>query len=144
FLRGYIRDTLDRVQHGLRPDAAIEAKDVCSPFFQTFCENFRRRAFETIAVLFDRHLRDQRAITDIPYAANCRIDLIQIEECFQNESIDATVEQCLSLFSKDHPCLFDRGLAPWFDADSERTDRSGDEYFCACDLSRDPRSLDVD
>src|SRR5262249_35327045 len=142
--RRHIRDAFDGIQHDLGPNAAVQAKYIGSPFFQALCEHFRWRAFQAVAVFFDGHLHHQRPVRYIPYAANSRVNFIQIEKRFQNEYMDATVDERLCLFSKNNLRFFNRGLAPRLDANSQRADSPGYQDIIAGDVASDPGALNVD
>ena len=65
-----------------------------------------------------------------------------ISESLQDEKIHAAFFERLGLFAKDFPEMFRRRLA-LIPEDAERPDRSGDQDFLACGLSRLARDFDA-
>ena len=109
-------------------------------------ELLRRRAVERVAVLFGRHLRDDRQVRHAAHGVDRGADLVQVAERLEDEQVDAAVGERLRLLAEILARLVDAGLAPRLDADAERPDRAGDvgllarrraRAICApCDVDR--------
>ena len=132
------------IQHRLRTDAAVQSQDIGAPIRHSLGEDFRWRSFETIAVLFNRHLGDQRPIAHFSHALNGSMDFVQIGECFEDENIDAARQKRLRLFAENIARFIDGHLSPGFDPNSERTNRPRNIYAVSRGFARDARALDVD
>ena len=109
-----------------RSDAAIDADDIGAPSLHVGGKLLGRRPIESVAVIFDRHLRNDRQRRHAPDRADRRAHLVQVSEGFEDEQIDLAVEQCLRLFAKHRLGFVEAGLAPGLDAYAERTDRARD------------------
>ncbi len=79
-----------------------------------------------------------------PHGVDGRADLVQVAERLEDEQIDAAVDERLRLLAEVLARLVDAGLAPRFDADAERPDRSGHVGAVARGTPRDLHAGDVD
>ena len=140
------RHPLDRLEHRRRPDGAVDAENRRAPALQLRRELLRRRAVERVAVLFGRHLRDDRPIGHAAHRVDRGADLVHVAERLEDEQVDAAVGQRLRLLAEVLARFVDAGLSPRLDPDAERPDRAGDVGLAACrgGAARDPRPLDVD
>src|SRR5262249_51331457 len=135
---------LDRVEHRRRTDRTVDPDDRRAALLERRGELLRRGAVERIAVLFGGHLRDDRQIRDAAPGVDRRADLVEVAERLEGEQNDAAGRERPGLLREVLPRLVDAGLAPGLDANSERTDRSGDVRPIVGGVSRDPRALLVD
>jgi hypothetical protein len=118
------RHPLDRLEHRRRSDRAIHADHRGPPPFELGRKLLRRRAVERVAVLVGRHLGDDRQVRQRADGVERRADLAQVAERFENEQVDAALEQRPHLLQEIFARLVDTGLPPRFDADAERPDRA--------------------
>ena len=112
--------------------------------FELRHERLRRHAVQRVAVVFRRHLRDDRQVAHAADGANRRADLVDVAKRLEHEQIDATVDERRGLLAEMLFRLVDAGLAPRLDANAERADRAGDVGVVARRVPRDLRPLDVD
>lgn len=138
------RDALDRLQHGRRPDTAVDADHVRAERFEGRRELFGRRAIEGVAVLLDGHLGHDGQRAGRTHGADGRAHLRQVAEGFEHEQVHATLEEGIDLLPEEGLGFIHAGLTPGLDTHAERTDGTGDEGLAARGGPRQPRPLDVD
>ena len=136
--------SLDGLEHRRGTDGAVDADHGRATPFELGSEALGRRAVERVAVLFGRHLRDDRQVGDLARRVDGGADFVQIAERFQDEQIDAALDERLGLFAKVLARLVDTRLAPWLDPDAERADRPGDVGILPCRAAGDSHAFDVD
>src|ERR1017187_4002403 len=122
-------NSLDGVQHGDRPDTAVDAKHVDIPFRQPGGKSLRIRTVEAVAVFINRDLGNDGKLRIHIAAGEYRlVQLFDVAKGFQHQQIDAPFDQGRDLFAKCRPGLFKRSLPQRLNADTERADRSGHPY----------------
>ena len=140
----YARDALDRLEHRGRPDAAVQADDGGALFFELLNEKLGGRAVQGVAILFRRHLRDNRERRQAAHRTDGGTDLVQIAESLEHEQVDAAFEERRRLLAEVRLCFVDARLSPGFDTYAERPDRASDERLIVGRPPREPGSLGVD
>ena len=127
-----------------RADAAIHADDVGASPLHLRRELFGRRPIQAVSIVLDRHLRHDRQRRHATNCRNRRPHLVQIAKRLEDKQVDAALDQCLGLLAEVRLGFVGPHLAPWLDADTERTDGSGHVRLVACRLTGDTRAFDVD
>ena len=97
-----------------------------------------------MAVVFRRHLCDDRQVAHAADGANRRADLVDVAKRLEHEEIDATVDERAGLLAKMLFRLVHARPSPRLDTNAERADRAGDIGVVARRMPRDLRPLDVD
>ena len=117
---------LERLEHVRGTDAAIDADEIGPCRLQRRRELLRRRAVERVAIVLDRHLRHDRQRADAAHGGNRRADLVQVAKRFEDEEVDAAVDERLCLFAK-YASASSRPIRPHGSMrKTKRTDRAGD------------------
>ena len=91
-------------------------------FLEFWSEALRRRAILRIAVLFGRHLGDDRQVGHRADGVDGRADLVEVAKGFEDEQIDPAREKGFGLLAEVVACLVHAGLAPGLDPDAQRSD----------------------
>ena len=89
-------------------------------------ELLRRRSIEAVAIVFDCHLRNDRRCRDAPHRADRGANLVQVAERLEDEQIDTAGDKRLGLLAKERLRLIGPHLAPGLDANTQRSNRTGD------------------
>ena len=138
------RHPLDGLEHVRRPDAAVDADHIRAAPLHLRRELLRRRSVEAVAVVLDRHLRDDRQLRDAAHRGNRGADLVQIAEGLQNEEVDAPFDERLRLLPEVRFGLVGAHLAPRLDAHAEWPHGARHVRLIARGLLRDARAFDID
>ena len=119
---------LDRLEHGLRPNGAVEAHHLGVERIEPARDILRRGAEGGASLCRERHLRDDGKVgVDGTCGGNGLRELIEVAEGLEHEAVDATVAQRLHLFGEPAARLGERGGAVWLQPHTEGPDRAGDE-----------------
>src|SRR5438477_5187611 len=128
----------------MRPDAAVDADDIGTVRVELGRELLGRDPFEGVAVLFERHRRDDRKLRDVANPLDRRANLGKIGERLEDEQVDPAGFERSGLCAERLARLLDRGRTPGLDPDPERADRSRDVAIRARDLAGEGGPLLVD
>ncbi len=110
-------------EHGGGADRAVEADDVGAPLGQPGGDGLHRGAVGRVPVLAHGHLRDDRQIRRHgPRGLEGGMDLLQVAEGLQDESVHPALGQSSGLQGEMGHGLAPRGRAPRLDPDAERAD----------------------
>ena len=98
----------DGVEHGDRPDAAVDAGHVDVPLRQPGGKGFGVGTVEAVAVFIDRDLRDDGNIRiDIAAGEHGLMQLFEVAKGFEHQQIDAALDQRRNLLAKGSAGLFE-------------------------------------
>ena len=85
---------LDRVQHGDRSHAAVDAEHVNVPLRQAGGEGLRVGTVEAVAVFVDRDLSDDRNLrVHVAAREHSLMQFFEVSEGFEHEQVNATLDQ---------------------------------------------------
>ena len=119
--------TLDRVEHGNRANAAIDPGDVYVPFRQASAKSFRVRAVEAVPIFVDGDVRDDRNFwIHVTTREHGLPQLFKVSKRLKHEEIDTAFSQSGNLLAKRRARFLKRSFAERFDANSERSNRARD------------------
>ena len=111
---------------------------------QLGAELLRRRPVQLLAVVLDRHLRDDRQVADAAHRRDGGADLVEVAERLEDEQVHAAVEQRPRLLAEVLLGLVHAGLAPRLDPDAQGTDGAGHVCLLARRVTGHARPRHVD
>jgi hypothetical protein len=139
--RGHAFDSLE---HRCGTDRAVDADDRRASSLELGSEPLGRGPIQGIAVLFGRHLSDDRPVGHAADRIDRGADLVEIAERFEDEEIDAPFGERARLLGEGVACLVHARLTPRLDPDPQWADRAGDICAVARRPPGDERPLEVD
>ena len=122
-----VAHAFDGVEHGYRPDTAIDAENIDIPFGEAGGKVLRVGAVEAVSILVNGDLGDDGHVgVDLAAGEHSLMQFFHIAEGFEDQQIDSTFDQSGNLLAKSGTRLFERNLAEGFDTNAERAYRAGD------------------
>ncbi len=111
------------VKYRCRSYAAVATDGIGAPLSQPGRCRFRRRAVQAVGVLVDRHHHQNwQGRGHIPCRKDGLLCLIQRRNSFDQQHIDAALDQAANLLGEDFARFRQAGLSQWFQAHAERPD----------------------
>ena len=100
---------------------------VSAPAFNPRRKTLRGRAVEAVSVFVDGDVGHHRNLgIHVARRQNRLVQFFDVAEGLQHQQVNAAFDQGGDLFAEGGAGFLERGLAQRFNADPERTDRSGD------------------
>ena len=147
-LAGQALHALERFEHGLRADRAVQADHVGRRLIQELGEGCRARAVEQVAVVVDGHLRDQHGIAAGDFARRQErfAQFVDMQKSLEHQQVDALFHERLDLFAICGARLGERSWTQGFQQHAERSHCAGDEDIGAllCGFASDPDAGAID
>ncbi len=137
----------DGLEGRFRTHAAVQADHVGGPLGQPPGVDVRSGAVDQVSLFVGRHLGHHHHFVAgrFPRRVNRLANLVQIEECFEDQQVHSFFEERLDLFAEHRPRLGERGRPQWFDTQSQGAHRAGDIGPLTSRLAGQPhpRAIDV-
>src|SRR5262249_31977474 len=118
--------------------------DVSPGALQRWRERLGRRAVEAAAIVFGRHLRDDRKTRHRAHRADRGLQLVEVAERLEDKEINAALGERRGLLSKRRLRFVEARPAPGLDAYAERSNRSSYPRRIVCRLTCDSCAFEVD
>ena len=136
----------DGLEHHLGARRTIQADHVHRPFVQRSREIVGRGAVAQGAVVFDAQLRDDHHLGAGGFARgeNRFADFVDVAKRFEHQQIDAGFHQRVDLLAKNRAGFFETGRTERLQANSQRSDGSGDEGLIASGFAGDAHAGMID
>ena len=138
------RQLLDRLQHAVGPDRAVDADHVGAHRLQRRTEHLGVGAVVRLPVGADRHLGDHREVAQLANGRQRRAQLVHVAEGLEDEAVHPAGQEPAHLPQVEMPGLVHRELAEGLDPDAQRPHGAGHGSTSAGGLARQPRGGRVD